>query len=174
MERPPIRPAEQQAVAPPDEAFARMHDRLVDYGDCFLRGGEGITFQIYRDDRPEQKPIQYSGRQKDAARLLHRNIIALEIRRSLVLQVFYGESVCRRWDRLNPNTQAEIIDDLTNYRGYPHGVNKRLENRAREARVTSFRIRPDDFMGLRDDAIRQLIRIERATASVPPLRFPCG
>jgi len=157
-----------------ETAFARMDERLVKYGDCFLRQGAGITFQIYRDDKPEQKPIEYSGREQDEARLLHRDIVALEIRRSLVLQVFYGESVAKRWAKLRPTTQAEIIDDLTNYRGYPYGVNKRLELRAKDLRTPPIRIRPSEFLPLRDDAIQQLMRLERAKLNVYRLPFPCG
>lgn len=138
-----------------------MHKQLLQYGDCYIRNTEGIKFQIYRDDPNPEPRIEYTGQQKDEAYNLHRRIIRLEIRLSLVTQVFYGESVSMRWDELQPNTQLEIINDLTNWDGYPFGVNKRLRNYGKERGLRLEPIAPWQFMGLRDRAIRILVNSGR-------------
>lgn len=160
-------------------AFTAMHDRLVQYGLCWIRGGGGPTESIIviedqdgiREEsvkgKPEaevdnkERPRQWTRAEVEAAGALHRLILKLPLQHSIVVQVFYGEWVAECWHQFNPERQRAIIRDLTYWSGRPKGVNARIvdANKARHTHVSG--ISPTRFMEVRDDGVRMLINLER-------------
>lgn len=143
--------------------FARMYERLVIYGLCYLRSGEGrhrkiIEWQDWARDR-YIKRVWTGSEIEDAARL-HSRIIRLPLRHNLVLQVFFGEACAADWAKLKPELQEEIIHDLTYWSGGPPGVNARIRNANKEWGWNVPTINEFDFLLIRDRAIRMLCNSE--------------
>lgn len=148
-----------------------MHARLVEYGRCFLQGGAGrITGQRCIIDRIQDDYVlpEWSGEQCHDALMLHRLVVRLPIRHRLVLQVFFGERIARKWGELTPETQDEFLRDMTFWPRYPYGVNPRLANYARATSTAPERIQPRDFLPIRDRGIRMLVNAETLVRALEP------
>lgn len=148
------------------QGFARMYERLVEYGLCYLRSGPGRHKRIleWETDRlPERR--QWTAPEIEAAGRLHSRIIRLPLRHNLVLQVFFVESCAGFWPELKPELQELIIHDLTYWSGGPPGVNARIRNANRECGYTVPTITPEQFLLIRDRAIRMLCNGERIMAA---------
>jgi hypothetical protein len=160
-----------QALMQQDEAqpwdyygFSPMYARLVEYGLCYLRSGEGrhkriIEWQDWARDRYIKRV--WTGAEIEAAARLHSRIIRLPLRHNLVLQVFFNESCASYWPKLEPDKQDEIIADLTLWTGGPPGVNVRIHNANREWGWNVAPIRPEEFIPIRDRGIRMLCNGEK-------------
>lgn len=159
-----------RAVAQQDETawdyhgFSRMYERLVIYGLCYLRSGEGrhkkiIEWQDWARDRYIKRV--WTGSEIDEASRLHSRIIRLPLRHNLVLQVFFGEACAADWAEIDIDKQELIIHDLTYWAGGPPGVNARIRNANREWGWNVATINEAEFLIIRDRGIRMLCNSER-------------
>lgn len=144
--------------------FSTMYARLVEYGLCYLRSGEGrhkriIDWQDWARDRYIKRV--WEGCEIEAAARLHSRIIRLPLRHNLVLQVFFNESCATYWPELRAERQELILHDLTYWSGGPPGVNARIRNANRECGWDVPTITPALFLPIRDRAIRMLCNGER-------------
>lgn len=171
---------------------ADMHDRLVKWGLCWLRGGGGdvklsrpqlieveprkdgedgvrpedcrILMTTYRDPDPNHKPTFWTPAQISAAELLHSRVIRLPLlTHRLTLQVFYADWRAAEWYKLDSDEQAKIIRDFTVWRSAPFGVNARIDHYNRECGTRVAPINPRQFMPAMSEAIGLLIKGERTT-----------
>lgn len=138
-------------------------------------GEQRAVLERYSDPNPDVRPRQWARTDVDKARVLHDRVTGLpEIQQSLVLQTFYMDACAEDWHnperRLSPEMRAAIIDDLTNWRSHPKGINKRIDEynadrRMRYGAITeAAKIRPADFEPIMHLAIRHLIARERGMA----------
>lgn len=185
----------QPGTADTDDAFQRMHARLLEWGLCFLRGGGNIvdvaradivrvnnkigdeavyqqTSSTYRETDPTFERHDWTQPQIEAAGRLHSRVIALPIQRSLVLQVFYFQEDAEFWSELRPSEQQARILDMTRWQGRPPGVNPRIERHNREQYDFVPPIVPEWFMSIRHRAIRELMARERAMVALQRVESP--
>ena len=148
-----------------DDAFQRMHERLLEWGLCFLRGGGNIVERsTYRETDPTFERRDWTQPQIEAAGRLHTQVTALPIQRSLVLQVFYFQEDAKWWSELQPAEQQLRVFDMTHWQGRPPGVNPRITRHNRETYDCVPPIVPEKFMAIRHKAIRELMARERGMA----------
>jgi hypothetical protein len=172
-----------------DDAFQRMHVRLLEWGLCFLRGGANIvdvarpdivrvnnktgaeavyqqTSSTYREMDPTFERRDWTQPQIEAAGRLHSRVTALPIQRSLVLQVYYFQEDAEFWSELRPAEQRLRVIDMTHWQGQPLGVNPRITRHNREQYDCVPPIVPELFMSIRHLAIRELMARERGMAGL--------
>ncbi len=142
-------------LAQPDPAIERaarfagvmqMHDRLVEYGQVYVR----IGVASMDDTETPTAKVSWSAAQQEAAATLHGIIIKLELRLNLTLQVFYKASSAGVWHKLSLVQQRTILERQA------REINHRLE-KAKDVH----RVKGRDLDVIRDSAIRRVIANER-------------
>lgn len=165
-----------------DPALEPLHERLVDYGQCWIRDGspqglarldtvkvkgedDRIVATTYRDPDPDKRPRQWTRPEIEAAGRLHSRIIRLPLVHSLTIQVFYGEASAEYWWSIEPDEKVRILRDLTTWPKRPYGVNPRIAHYTRATQDWVPPIRPAEFLTIMLRGMRILVNSERMLPS---------
>lgn len=155
-----------------------MHERLVEYGLCWIRGGKGKTEQIVVvkdangvrkeiiirpdwDSDVKPPPREWARVEIERAGKLHSLILKLPLQHSIVVQVFYGEEVAQCWDAVRLDARPQILRDLTHWNKRPKGVNPRIADANLARHTNAPGIYHGKFMDIRDEALRMLLNLQR-------------
>lgn len=147
------------SVSPPRPhwaAFYAMHERLVKWGQIWLRHAMTNVpdYVLARD--PVKEAQEWTGAELESAYELNSRVIRLsELRRTFVLQIFYKAREAKFWYELDPTDQSKIEAEMCR-----EGLARMRRYNADNGGSLVLILRQTEFRAVREAAVWELIRGE--------------
>lgn len=141
-------------------AYARVHLRLVLYGQVLLQQAKGDEPDA-RDDQTIRKRI-WTAREEAAAWEVQQQVVLLPARERIVVNAFYKAREAEYWHELEPERALTILADMC------REINYRVRRWACEVQELPRTVRPHQVQPIRDGAIRELVPVLCLPRNTPP------